>query len=490
MKKQITVLGVEAGGVRGIRLEQNGAEWKRADSAFWPFAVETPSAGDTDASASLSDLSETGDAKDDVYSGMVEAFSEAAKRFGTREVVLSVPLSKLLVKIFRSPIDDSGVPEESALVELGGVSPFPDETPVVGTEVIAESDREVTSLIAALPESSAVDIGDALDEANVRILRTDIASLGWLRNFWVRIYPDGNVVQSRKLVLFDNLDSGWDAVVLDCGVPSIMRGFGDIADCAELSREVMLTLIRAGAVVEAAETVVFSRRAEDPQAVSQLEAFGAVRWEVIGEDAGENESECRFCGVEGVAMRTAEAASLDITPVEWAELRTEARFRKTLTVFLIAAMAGWALVMGALFGVPVVYGMLADRQKAESKRHAAQYKAVTEMRDKARLVQQYSDHARGSLEMLKAVSDRMPEGVTLTSFNYRRGDKLSLSGEAQQPNDAYTFKDALAAAETEAGEDGKTEKIFENVNLTGPSESRGVHKFSIEVNFQSEENEN
>lgn len=490
MKTQITVLGVEAGGVRGIRLEQNGPEWKRADSAFWPFAAETPAADGADGSTALSDLGEADETGGDVYSGMVEAFSDAVKRFGTREVVLSVPLSKLLVKVFRSPVDSSGVSEETALAELGGVSPFPDETPVVGTEVIAESDREVTSLIAALPESSAVDIGDALDEANVRIVRTDIASLGWLRSFWGRIYPDGNVVQSRKLVLFDNLDSGWDAVVLDCGVPSIMRGFGDIADCEELSREVMLTLIRAGAVAEASETVVFSKHAEDPQTVSQLEPFGAVRWEIIGEDADGNEAECRFCGVEGVAMRTAEAASLDITPAEWAELRTEARFRRKLTAFLIAAAAGWALVMGALFGVPVVYGQLADRQKAESKRHAPQYKAVKEMRDKAKLVQQYSDHARGSLEMLKAVSDRMPEGVTLTSFNYRRGDKLSLSGEAQQPTDVYEFKNALAAAETEADEDGETEKIFENVNLTGPSLSRGVHKFSIEVNFQSEEDEN
>jgi hypothetical protein len=91
--------------------------------------------------------------------------------------------------------------------------------------------------------------------------------------------------------------------------------------------------------------------------------------------------------------------------------------------------------------------------------------------------------------MLKAVSDRMPAGVTLTSFNYRRGDKLAISGEAQQPTDVYEFKNALAVAETEAGEDSETEKLFENVNLTGPSLSRGMHKFSIEINFQTEEEE-
>ena len=36
---------------------------------------------------------------------------------------------------------------------------------------------------------------------------------------------------------------------------------------------------------------------------------------------------------------------------------------------------------------------------------------------------------------------------------------------------------------------GAPEKLFENANLTGPSLSRGVHKFSIEINFQTGEEE-
>ena len=125
---------------------------------------------------------------------------------------------------------------------------------------------------------------------------------------------------------------------------------------------------------------------------------------------------------------------------------------------------------------------MAERQKTLSKRHAAAYREVKEMRDKVKLVQQYSDHARGSLEMLKAVSDRMPEGITLTSFTYRRGERLSIVGEAQQPTDVYEFKNALTEAATE-----DDEKLFTEVTLTGPSQSRGVHKFSIEGSFVSEE---
>ena len=171
-----------------------------------------------------------------------------------------------------------------------------------------------------------------------------------------------------------------------------------------------------------------------------------------------------------------------MTSADWAELRLEARFTKKLIVFLAAAAAGWLLLMGVLFGVPFVYGQMTERQKTLSKRHATAYREVKEMRDKVKLVQQYSDHARGSLEMLKAVSDRMPEGITLTSFTYKRGERLSIVGEAQQPTDVYEFKNALTEAATE--DEGK---LFTDVTLTGPSQSRGVHKFTIEGSFLSEE---
>ena len=36
VKKAITVIGVEAEGIRGIRLEENKAEWVIADCEFWP----------------------------------------------------------------------------------------------------------------------------------------------------------------------------------------------------------------------------------------------------------------------------------------------------------------------------------------------------------------------------------------------------------------------------------------------------------------------
>jgi len=508
VKTAITVIGVEAEGIRGIRLEENKAEWVVADCEFWPTTgSESPEAGDDSSEAAsggaASAADENGQSPDqspeDRYAATVEALKAAAKRFGTHEVVLSMPLKSLLVKVSRTSVEDRDRLPEMASEEIGTVSPFPDETPVTGTETVAETDRELVSVFAALPEAGAAEIGDALDEAKVRVLRTDVTALGWLRTLWPLIFggtENGErgtdpsqpstltSQQSTRIVVLMDFDDGWDMVVLDESAPSLLRGLGRMTDPAELGREVMLSLLRAGVATETKEIVIFSKAPVDEGIVARLSQLAPVRSvPLMGNgESGTGNEKALFGGVEGVARRTQEGSSLDVTPADWAELRTEARFKKKLIAFLIAAAAGWVLLMGVLFGVPFVYGQLTERQKTLSKRHARAYGEVKEMRDKVKLVQQYSDHARGSLEMLKAVSDRMPEGITLTSFTYRRGERLSIVGEAEQPTDVYEFKNALTEAATE-----DDEKLFTEVTLTGPSQSRGVHKFSIEGSFVSEE---
>lgn len=492
MKKSITVLGVEAEGIRGVRLEECGADWNCVDSEFWPVV------GGRRAEDGAPRLNEDGGGADpqtsednavvsvdDRYAATVDAFTAAAKRFGTNEVVLSVPLSSLLVKVVRTPVEERDSLPETAGEELGRVSPFPDETPVTGIETVAETDRDLVTMFAAMPEAAAADIGDALDEAKVRVVRTDITALGWLRSLWPRIAADS----SRRTVLM-NFDDGWDVVVIDEAAPSLLRGLGRISDPAELCREVTLSLLQTESAGVPAEIVVFSTREVDPLIVSRLGTICPVRVERV--DA----SDANW-GVDGVARRTLEGATLNVTPSDWEELREEARFKRKLTAFLSVAAAGWALLMAVLFGGPVVYDQLAERQKTVCKRHAKAFREVKDMRDKVKLVQQYSDHARGTLEMLKAVSDRMPEGVTLTSFSYRRGEKLSLAGEADQPTAVYDFKNALtkAAIVTEGAGDGgdegaaEGEKLFAEVALTGPSKSRNGHKFSIECLFEAREDE-
>ncbi|MBO5940137.1 MAG: PilN domain-containing protein [Kiritimatiellae bacterium] len=501
MKRSITVLGIESDGIRGVRLEEVGPDWNCVDSQFWSIngarngdGENPPDEGDSPVGAAeLSD--------EERYLAIVDIFRKAAKHFGTYEIVLSVPLSSLLIKVVRTSVEDRDHLHSTANSELVKVSPFPDETPVTGIETVAETDTQLLTIFAALPEAAAAEIGDALDEAQVRVVRTDITAIGWLRNLWPRIMgaqsrsseEDGPKQSFERIVVLMDLNDGWDIVVLDEGAPVLLRGLGGVGDVSHLVREVTLSLIQAGANKEIGEIVLFSGKVVPEEIVEKLNAFAPVRLENV-EAADAN------WGIDGVARRMAEGATLDVTPADWTEYREETRFKKKLKLFASCAGAAWVLLMAVFFGGPVVYDHLTERQKKICKLHAPAYKEVKEMQDKVKLVRQYSDHARGTLEIFKAVSDRMPAGITLTSFNYRKEDKLTLIGEADLPTAVYDFKNALsqasfAAEEEDSGASGGSaeeesengEKLFSEVILSGPSKSRNVHRFTIECVLSSAE---
>ena len=169
----------------------------------------------------------------------------------------------------------------------------------------------------------------------------------------------------------------------------------------------------------------------------------------------------------------------------------ETRFKAKLKKFLAIAGGIWAFVMLVLFGVPVVFGLLTDRQKGLCREHSRQYKSVLAMKEKVDLVRKYSDHARGALETMKMVSDLLPlpEGsdsscIELNSWNFRREDGeraggVKFSGEADSTALVYQFKDALV----DCG-------LFAQVDLQGPSAGKGGRqRFDIDCRFEGEEEE-
>ena len=204
-----------------------------------------------------------------------------------------------------------------------------------------------------------------------------------------------------------------------------------------------------------------------------LSSFAPVRTIEVGSDAA----------LVGVAERSADPAALNALPSTWQEMLEETRFKAKLTRYLAIAGGVWTLVMAVLFGVPVVYGFMTDHQKSLSKQHQRQYQAVKEMKAKVDLIHKYSDHARGALEIMKAVSDRLPEGITLSSWTYKRDEGVRVSGDAATAEDVYAFKDAMDALS--AGEEKDAEVIFNVVDLSGPNASKGGYRFDLDCQYQT-----
>ena len=383
------------------------------------------------------------------------------------EAVLALPLSRLLVKMVKVPAGEDPVAVASPV--LAALSPYPDEPLSVSCETVRETDEGRIVLAAALPESSADDIASALDAAKVNVTRIDSLALGALRGLWSKL-SDGRT-DVRRLLLLKSVDC-LSLFVLDDDQPSAVRA---ITSDDDLRREAMLSLLEAedfGGAKALAETVVVG-----DVDTSVLETFAPVRRLTPEEDLS-------VLALVGAEERAVDPSALDVLPASWREVLYETRFKAKLKKFLAISGGIWALVMAVLFGVPVVFGLLTDHQKGLSKEHAKTYNAVKEMRDKVKLVQKYSDHSRGALEIMRVVTECLPlpedaesSCIELNSWNFKREDGVKFGGEADSAALVYEFKNTLI----ECG-------VFAQVNLQGPSAGKGGRqRFDIDCRFAGED---
>lgn len=497
MAKEVTVLSLEGKSLRGLRLAESGGSFSRQVAEAWALDAEaggeaadgsgeggaSPADATQDRAPAAQDAQElvppeggedAADASASDADILAQAIHEAAAAFKTREFILSMPLSRLLVKVISVPVDERDDIEEVAQDEIKKIAPFPDETLVVGVETVAETDSEIVAVAAALPEAAAADLTAALSAAKVNVTRTDITALGRLRAFWPQICEKEGA--SRRLVLM-NLDGGWDVMVLDDGAPVFLRGLGEEERTPEvLARDVTLSLLQGetfGGTRPIEDVVVFSSTPVDEKVLEKLAVFGPVRTAATADD--------EFESAEGVAQRALEGATCDVTPAAWTSALREARFKKKLIAGVSAAVGVWLAIMGVLFGVPFVYGQMTARQKAQSKRHQKAYEEAKSIQDKLKMVQGYSDRAHGALMMLKHMSDNLPDvdGLTLKSFSYKRGDVVSVQGEASSNADVYDYKDALTGLRND--DEDETKMFPGGVVLSGMGKSRG---FKIDASMK------
>lgn len=403
----------------------------------------------------------------------------------TREAVLALPLGRLLARVIRISPDETASAEEVAKPLLQALSPYPDEDITVGIETMREDASGTVAIAAALPESAADDIGEALDEAKLSITRIDALALGTLRENWALIAGENKPGDAPRRLVAMTEDADIAMFVLDGDSPCALR---TVPQGAAIVRETTLLLLDAEdfAGSKPLSEVVIVGDAEIPG----LETFAQVRRVASsGPLAPDAQPEIKY-PTDGIAERSLEEGALNALPESWREMLEETRFKAKLKKGCAIALAIWGTIMAVIFAVPLTYGFMTDHQRSLSREHAKRYNEVKEMREKVRLVQKYSDHSRGALEILKAVSDRLPAEIELTSWNFRREEEdainVRFSGESDDAASVYKFKDALQSMAIGEGEDA--EKVFADVKLTGPSAAKGGRqKFDIDCTTAVEE---
>lgn len=456
-KNELIALSAEKTCLRGVRFAARGRDgWTRTGGGVWPIEeLKGPDGGGEGDQGSVIESDKP----------LARAMRAAKSALGGRQVVIALPLSSLLVRVLKLPVEVREDLADAVALQMDKLSPFPGEELSVGCEILSETETGLWVFAAAVPAAVFDELGSALNEAKLKVSRTDIAALGWFRSL---CGPLQLTRPGRRILLMD-LDGGWDLLVLDHGVPILVRGLGAVGDVDTLVREITLSLLNAE--LEAGhspvtDALVVSREAPSAEMLRRLSELAgvAVRHQAPPSEDG---------GIEGVAIRTGEGAALDLTPQVWRDAVKEAQVRKRVLTGVAAAAAVWAVFMGVLFSGPLVYKQLTERTRAASRAHAKAYKQVSDTRGRVNLILSYMDRTYSALEMLRLASGYLPQGITLTGFNYKREDGFKVTGEADQPTLVYDFKNAVTE-----------DPLFETVSLMGVSASKGKHKFDVDAKFK------
>lgn len=483
-KSDITALLEEDGTLRGVIFSPRGHEgWTRTGGGAWP--LEEPAkpqqlAGQAALDATIGELTKaaepasekppeaTAQAEGTVVASdtpLARALAAARKDLGARQVVIGLPLSRLLVRILKIPVAAREDLQSAVALQLDKISPFPGEELTVGCEVLSETEKDLWVFAAALPQVESDKLAESMHLAKLQVVRVDASVLGWFRS----LCGPCEMSKPGLRVTLLNPDGGWDLLVLDDGVPMLVRGLGSLA-VAAVAREVMLSLMDVEQLAGASkleEVLVVTKNAA---AVESLKASLAGLLDapvkvlpLPGADGG----------VEGIALRAGESAQLNLTPQAWVDEVRISAIRTRVIWGAGAAAAVWVLFMGALFAGPFVYGQMTAHARKLSAAHQKMFKKVSDTRERVNLIKSYTDRTYSSLEVLKMISENLPEGITLTAITYRRTDSVKIAGEADQPSLVYDFKDAVTRS-----------PLFEQVTLTGPSQTKDKHKFEVNAMFK------
>lgn len=387
-------------------------------------------------------------------------------------VALGLSDDQVLIRVLNLPLAERAELAEMVALQLDKYSPFPVDSMVSGFEVLRTGETGQQVLIAMVRAEFVEAQGAALRAAGVEPARVDAAILGrW------RLLQDGGHVrpQGRQIVLVLE-QTNCELLLFQDGQPVILRAVNPAdpaagaATSADLVAEVEFALmaldVELGEVAERNLQVWASGEAPP-------ELLSAMR-ETCGCDVTVHDLAALPPVSEGLARRMLGDVGdlLDLTPVGWRQTETARQLRFRLLLSAAAVMGVWLLAVATLLGGVWYQGYVLRSLRQDLERWTGPAEEVRDIRHRVSVVKQYTDRTHSGLECLREIAVLQPDGVDLTSFTYKKGESVKLTGEAGTVDQVYAFKNKLDSSEL----------YTENV-INGPhfERLRGKQVFDMEL---------
>jgi Tfp pilus assembly protein PilN len=382
------------------------------------------------------------DGDEDAISSVVAAIKSYKGEFEGRTVV-ALPAERLLLRVIRLPAAEDDEFRSMVELQVDKLSPFAEDDTVWSYETLASEDDARLVLMAMASGKFIAQVGAVLDSAGLRPHRVEAAPAGV-----IQVLRDAEWLQGtgREVALLIR-DRWAQVLVFDGGVPVALRSVDLPEDDdpgrvgTEIGGEIAYTLLSLEVehgVAESQSVTVWVDPETDDSVV-----------EAIGREAGVPVSRAELVefpeAAEGAATRQIRGGGnlIDLTPGDWQQAARERRFKKKLLSVAGGALGLWITLVG--LGLGVLYEERSDLEQLREKdaRLSGASLEVRELRARALMLKHYTDESHSALECLWEITRKLPDGVDLGSFSYRKGETIRITGEARLVDQIYNFKTAL-----------------------------------------------
>ncbi|MCS6771733.1 MAG: PilN domain-containing protein [Kiritimatiellae bacterium] len=354
-------------------------------------------------------------------------------------IAVALPTEKALLRAIRLPTIDLAEIRDMAALQVDKFSPFPAEHMAIGQEVVAQDQTSSLVVVAAALNEHVEACAETFRRAARLPRDLDISVFGW----WRLLRQEGHLPEDGWALILLAEGPRTELLAIQRGAPIIIRSLGPIsaADPAssalEFAEEIAytVTLLESEWGLPAPERLELWRKTSVPASFVDT-LSGALPFRV----------EPRILDTlpplsEGIARRALERGPhvLDLAPSAWKAAIASKRLRRNLAVAACVMIAIWLGAVGSVAAaLKIRQGRLAAAQ-AELAEMRAPARAVEQLKEQVRSLERYMDPRYSPLECLREISERLPAGVDLTAFTYKKFGQISLRGEADQSDPIYEF---------------------------------------------------
>ena len=344
-------------------------------------------------------------------------------------LTIGLPSARALFRVVQLPtVEDDELPGMVDL-QVDKFSPFPLDEMEVSYEVLEAGETESRVLIAAVQRSVIDQLAEPFLAADLLPDRIDIQALGW----WHLLQAAGKVPtdEGHAFLILDRDHS--ELILSSNGRPAILRDLGSRDPGTD----------PAAYFADLAEEVAFSLTSlESDDAEARIDRLTLWHWDAPPEALLQKLEEACACEVEahslaslpslseGLARRTeTHASGINLAPPEWAR---ERRSRKLKARGLTAALVLLGLWIAGIAFLYISVQSGRDRigalqQEADTKDALALQ--IRDLKDRVTVLETRGDRRYSPLEILREISLILPEGLEIASFNYNKGQDVSIRGQ-------------------------------------------------------------